>query len=89
FHLQGASLPKVTQSLAYKAIRALKIKPAQVTRREQTERNLNKIKTDVENRFGYRPGDELIWKSLKHKDRSRKARYFTWMAYHDAYFTGT
>ncbi|KAG6894055.1 hypothetical protein C0992_007657, partial [Termitomyces sp. T32_za158] len=86
--LSGAKLSKVTQALAYKAIRQRKMKENPPTR-ARTKSNLTSIKECAEERFGKRPTEGRIWKSFRHKDFSKKQSYFLWMATHDAYMVGS
>ncbi|KAG6894619.1 hypothetical protein C0992_005383, partial [Termitomyces sp. T32_za158] len=86
--LTGAKLSKLTQSLAYRAIRSLKMKKAPPIR-ARTSTNLESIKNCAEEQFGRRPTEERIWKSIRCKDFSKKENYFLWMTIHDAYMVGT
>ncbi|KAF8067091.1 ribonuclease H-like domain-containing protein [Lyophyllum atratum] len=86
----GAKLSKVSQSLAYKAIRArklavLKSKPP----RSRTVENLGAIKRATKDNFNISPTDAGIWKAVRNKDFSRQSRYWLWMSVHDAYMIGS
>jgi hypothetical protein len=50
---------------------------------------MDKIKNEVEDATGKMPSEDQIWKAIQHKDFSRNARYFLWMAAHNAYRVGT
>jgi len=84
----GAKLAKMKQSLAYKAIRAKKLN-IEFKKRERTKRNIRAAQLETEREFNKKPTEESIWKAMRNKDFSRQARYFMWMAAHDAYMIGT
>ncbi|KAE9387763.1 hypothetical protein BT96DRAFT_1078888 [Gymnopus androsaceus JB14] len=84
----GAKLSVMTQSLAYKMIKAQQAKK-DGNKRIRTERNLERVKECVEDKFGYSPTYEAFWKAIRTKDFERKVRDFLWMITHDAYWTGT
>ncbi|GLB44704.1 putative RNA-DNA hybrid ribonuclease activity [Lyophyllum shimeji] len=86
----GAKLTKVTQALAYKAIRArrltkLRSKPP----RSRTVENLQKVKHTIKSGFDLSPTDASVWKAIRNKDFSRQSRYWLWMSMHDAYMIGS
>ncbi|KAF5344335.1 hypothetical protein D9758_013247 [Tetrapyrgos nigripes] len=89
--ITGAKLNKMTQVLAYQAIRERKISKEKRKNgpRRRTVQNLEKVKAQVEEAFEFAPKDEGIWKAIRHKDLARKTRNFLWMATHDAYMTGS
>ncbi|KAI0710983.1 hypothetical protein C8Q76DRAFT_572527, partial [Earliella scabrosa] len=87
FALSGVKLSKLTQSLAYRAIRqrkAAKVKP-----RPRTETNLDEIRDGLEEACGRRPDDASIWRSLQSVHVLREAKSFMWMTMHDGYMVGT
>ncbi|KAJ7133770.1 ribonuclease H-like domain-containing protein [Mycena crocata] len=84
----GAKLATMTQSLAYKAIRASKMK-SKLKKRTRTKINIEKAKAEAEDNFGYVPTEGKIWRSFRNKDLSRQQQHFLWMTTHDAYLTGT
>ncbi|KAH9941472.1 ribonuclease H-like domain-containing protein [Amylocystis lapponica] len=84
--ISGARLSEVTQAVAYQAIRGIKM--ASSHSRQRTEANLVKTKVAANECFGKIPTNTHIWLSLRSKDISKKARYFLWMAMHDAYMIG-
>ncbi|KAF5335272.1 hypothetical protein D9758_016227 [Tetrapyrgos nigripes] len=87
----GAKLMKITQALAYQAIRERKLRKERKKNgpRRRTVQNLEKVKAQIEETFNVAPKDERIWKSIRHKDLARKARNFLWMVTHDAYMAGS
>jgi hypothetical protein len=89
--ISGAKLSAMTQALAYQAIRERKLKKErkQSGPRRRTQENLEKVKIQVQEVFEVMPTQERIWKAIRHKDFSRKARNFLWMITHDAYMTGS
>ncbi|KDQ33712.1 hypothetical protein PLEOSDRAFT_1031451 [Pleurotus ostreatus PC15] len=86
--LTGARLSNLTQSLAYKAIREIALKKEK-HQRERSKKMIDIIQNHVEEALGEIPTEERIWRSIRHKDISRQARYYLWMAAHDAYRIGT
>jgi ribonuclease HI/exonuclease III len=85
--VSGIKLSKATQSLIYKAIRQKKIETLQERRR--TRDMIETVIDDLERCYNYTPTEASIWKAIRHKDFSKKFRYFAWMTLHDAYMTGT
>ncbi|KAJ3753196.1 ribonuclease H-like protein [Lentinula raphanica] len=87
----GAKLNKITQALAYKAIRnhtmAKKTYQNALDRRA-TKTNVGRAKYMIHEMQGTEPSDRIFWKSLRHKDFSRKFRYFIWMVTHNGYKNG-
>ncbi|KAG6846755.1 hypothetical protein H0H93_012090, partial [Arthromyces matolae] len=81
---QGAKLTHMTQALLYRGILEQKNKPA----RRWTSINLDRIRFAIREITGTPPTDEDIWKSIKHKDFSKKVRAFLWKATHNAYKVG-
>ncbi|KAJ3832423.1 hypothetical protein F5878DRAFT_502079, partial [Lentinula raphanica] len=87
----GAKLKGMTQVLAYKAIRNHKMakpKYQMALDRRATRTNVGRAKYMINETQGIEPSDRLFWKSLRHKDFSRKYRYFIWMTAHNGYKTG-
>ncbi|EIN13957.1 hypothetical protein PUNSTDRAFT_59807 [Punctularia strigosozonata HHB-11173 SS5] len=82
----GAKLSKMTQKLAYKAIRETKMKEYRV--RERAARNIELVQDASKSIFNKLPSPARIWKSIQNKDIARETRYFLWMAMHDAYMLG-
>lgn len=92
--LRGAKLSKMTQALAYKAIRNakhLKSKSKAYQRqivRKRTARMISKAKIALEEMTGRSPSENALWRGTGHKDFSKTVRNFMWMALHDAYKIG-
>ncbi|KDQ31790.1 hypothetical protein PLEOSDRAFT_1034649 [Pleurotus ostreatus PC15] len=87
--LTGAKLSKMTQSLAYKAIRERALEAARQKNRERTLAMIDAIQNHVEEVIQETPTEERIWKATKNSDFSRQIRYYLWMVAHDAYCIGT
>jgi len=87
YHITGAKLSKMTQSLAYKGIRQKKLQTNSHQRRT-TSQKIDQIQNEVEDATGKTPNEDQIWKAIQHPDLSRKARYFLWMTTHNAYRIG-
>ncbi|KAJ6499692.1 hypothetical protein C8R47DRAFT_1258963, partial [Mycena vitilis] len=90
--LPGVKLQSLTQSLAYKMIRRIKINNPKYQKklaRISTTRNLEFARAAAagEDEDGLPPVSK-IWKSTKHKDLSRSIRFFLWMLIHDGYKVG-
>ncbi|KAF8957776.1 hypothetical protein BDZ97DRAFT_1951033 [Flammula alnicola] len=85
--LTGATLSKMTQSLAYKMIRERKM--LKYTKRNRTKVNIKATQSAAKAAFGVDIAEEKIWRSIRNKDLSRNIRYFMWMVTHDAYMIGT
>lgn len=77
----------MTQSMAYRHIRALK--HTKYTGRPRTKFNLQTIKEEAKALLKLEVSDTDIWTTIRHKDLARTTRYFLWMAIHDAYMIGT
>jgi len=89
--VSGAKLNKLTQSLAYKAIRDYKIHSSDyqsALARQATETNLNRVSEAALSISGKHPTNQRIWISLRHKDFSKKVRYFMWTTMHNGYKVG-
>ncbi|KAJ7673161.1 hypothetical protein DFH06DRAFT_1359054 [Mycena polygramma] len=90
--LPGVKLQSLTQSLAYKMIRRLKMNDPKYQKklaRISTKRNLEYARAAAagEDNDGLPPASK-IWKSTKHEDLSRSIRFFLWMLVHDGYKVG-
>ncbi|KAF9487573.1 hypothetical protein BDN71DRAFT_1404525 [Pleurotus eryngii] len=88
-HLTGAKLSKMTQSLAYRAIREINLKAAEQKNRKRTAEMMDAIQNQVEEITKETPTEERIWGATKNKDFSRQIRYYLWMVAHDTYRIGT
>ena len=89
--LSGAKLSQMTQSLAYKTIRQLKMespKYQEALDRKSTGINLGRTRESALNLSQHLPTDKNIWLSLRHKDFSRKVKFFLWVTMHDGYKVG-
>ncbi|KAJ3726729.1 hypothetical protein C8R42DRAFT_573728, partial [Lentinula raphanica] len=87
----GARLKYITQARAYKAIRQMKMSKNQYQKalnRRNTRINTGRAKSVVKEIMGLEPSSKILWKSLRHKDFSRKFRYFIWMVAHEGYKIG-
>ena len=82
--LTGAKPSKMTQFYAIKPYDHEKWR-----KRRRTEINLRKAKTEAKRVSGIEPSEGSIWKAIRHKDISSRARYFLWITFHDAYMVGT
>ncbi|KAF7419654.1 hypothetical protein PC9H_002246 [Pleurotus ostreatus] len=87
--LTGAKLSKMTQSLAYKAIREIALQATMRKNRERTAKMIDTIQNHVEEVTEETPTEERIWKAIRNNDFSRQIRYYLWMVAHDAYCIGT
>lgn len=85
FDITGAQLSKLTQALAYRAIRERKDK---TENRRGTITELDMTRYAVREAFGPFPTDKTIWKSIWHKDISRPIRSFLFKALHRAQKVG-
>ncbi|KAK7037502.1 hypothetical protein VNI00_010994 [Paramarasmius palmivorus] len=79
----GAKLSKMTQARAYRLIK--KEKQAKVKPRRRTEEMVEKTKAQIEEIFGFTPDSKSIWRSIRHKDFSKKTQQFLWRIIHEAY----
>ncbi|KAJ3757153.1 RNase H-domain-containing protein [Lentinula raphanica] len=87
----GAKLSLMTQARAYKAIRQFKKTKRQYQRaldRRNTRINTGRAKSVIKEIMELEPSSKTLWKSLRHKDFSRKFRYFIWMVAHEGYKIG-
>ncbi|KAF5376341.1 hypothetical protein D9757_008664 [Collybiopsis confluens] len=91
-HVTGIKVKHLTQSMAYKAIRRAKMKKEcykKALDRRATKANIGRAKCVSEEINGEEPTDRSLWRSLRHKDFSRKFRFFIWMTAHEGYKVGT
>ena len=79
----AAALTRVSQSMIYKHLTN-----ERGMDRKATQRTLDKIKTATKEIFGETPTDEAIWKSLRHKDITKKIQDFLWKQIHGIYKLG-
>ncbi|KAJ7574755.1 hypothetical protein C8J56DRAFT_802504 [Mycena floridula] len=83
-HLRGAKLSDMTQSRAYRMIRATKkVKP-----RKTTLNNIKLVKTAIRNLNGDAPDEAKIWHSIRTTDFMRRQRNFLYMTMHGAHKIG-
>ncbi|PBK78778.1 hypothetical protein ARMSODRAFT_866108, partial [Armillaria solidipes] len=82
--LTGARLSKVSQAIAYRLIRDLKI----VSPRTKTLQNMDITRWNVASRTGILPEASKIWKSLNCKDIRKPVQVFLWRTMHGAYKIG-
>lgn len=85
FRITGAQISHLTQALAYKGIRESTKAPM----RRTTRTNLDKTKQALSETDQKRPSDTMIWKSLRHKDITRKVSDFLWNTIHGTYKCGS
>ena len=78
FNLTGAQLSYMSQALAYKGIRELKVQPYQIS----TIINLDITRHAVKTISGKMPTDATIWHSIRNKDITRNIRVFLWKILH-------
>jgi zinc-binding in reverse transcriptase/RNase H len=89
--LSGAKLSQMTQSLAYRSIRLLKMEAPRYQEaldRRSTSINLERARESAQTLSQRLPMDKNIWNSLRHKDFSKKVRFFLWVTMHDGYKVG-
>ncbi|EIW54950.1 RnaseH-domain-containing protein [Trametes versicolor FP-101664 SS1] len=84
YMVRGASLPHLTQRLAYQGIQEWNAKDD----RPATLRNLLTVQRDLERAFGVRAPEQMVWNLLRRNPISRKARDFTWKALHEGHRVG-
>ncbi|PCH39164.1 hypothetical protein WOLCODRAFT_53697, partial [Wolfiporia cocos MD-104 SS10] len=85
--LSEAKLTSLSQQLAYRGIREIKM--GSYTQRTRTADNVIRAINNIEVFFSETPTEPQIWRSLRHHDIRREVRYFLWMALHDGYMVGT
>ncbi|KAJ6484776.1 hypothetical protein C8R45DRAFT_904010 [Mycena sanguinolenta] len=82
--LPGAKLSKMTQSLAYKGIKAMRVPVS----RKATDENVKNIQAAIKNSFGFTPTPSGIWKRARSRDLSPNIRNFLWKSIHSAHRVG-
>ena len=79
----GAELARTSQSLIYQHL---------TTRgsinRAATRRTIEKVKAATEEFFGETPTEEAMWRSMRHRDITKKIRNFLWKHAHGVYRLG-
>jgi ribonuclease HI/exonuclease III len=80
----GAKLTRISQSAVY----ALLTDTGEVTRRA-TRQSVEKIKTATKEIFGEAPTTEAVWRSMRHRDMTKKVRDFLWKHAHGIYKLGS
>jgi ribonuclease HI len=89
--LLGAKLQVMTQSLAYKIIRQRRAETMayqEALDRPATRRNMSLAQGAASDFNNESTPATAIWKATKHKDFTRKIRYFLWMTLHNGYKVG-
>ncbi|KAF9490617.1 hypothetical protein BDN71DRAFT_1484416 [Pleurotus eryngii] len=92
--LTGAKLSKMTQSLAYKAIREKALEATIQKNRKRTLTMIDAIQNHIEEVIEETPTEERIWKAakshtpIKNNNFSRQIKYYLWMVAHDTYCIG-
>ena len=84
FDVQGAKLSKITQAIAYRGLRELD-KPAH---RRTTVRNLEKIRSDLQQFNGSMETDEAIWGSIRSQPIKPKIQDFLFKSIHGTHKIG-
>lgn len=84
FDVQGAKLSNVTQALAYRGLRELE----NPISRRSTTRNLEAIRTDIQQQKGDLETDESIWRSLNSQPIRLKIRDFLYKSIHGTHKIG-
>ncbi|KAJ6458146.1 hypothetical protein C8R47DRAFT_913115, partial [Mycena vitilis] len=90
-NLPGAKLSVMTQSLAYKIIRQVKMSKDQyqdALDRNATRRNMEYAIGAATDGDGKAPAARTMWRATRHKDFSRSIRFFMWMILHGGYKVG-
>jgi ribonuclease HI len=85
YRLTGARLDKMTQALAYRAIRSRKKAPKA---RVRTNTNLEETRTAIKEYTGTSPTNEGMWKSMRHKDLRLPIRQFLYKMMHSIHKVG-
>ncbi|OJT05923.1 LINE-1 reverse transcriptase -like protein [Trametes pubescens] len=80
----GASLARLTQSLAYEGVK----RALPHHERKATRRSLAVIALAMANECGSAPVDAMVWGALRKDPVSRKVRDFLWKAIHGAHRVG-
>ncbi|KAL1707194.1 hypothetical protein EV121DRAFT_199747, partial [Schizophyllum commune] len=84
--LTGAKLQCITQALAYKALRAKKLR--KLHPRSSTEKNVKRVQIAIEEAYGVQATSERIWKSIRDKAIMPECTNFMWTSMHEAYMIG-
>ncbi|KAJ7581353.1 ribonuclease H-like protein [Mycena floridula] len=87
----GAKLQCMTQSIAYKLIRKLKLEDPdyqEALDRKATNRMVSLAQSTAEAILGTKPSRKQLWRSVRNKDTPRSIRFFLWMLLHDGYKVG-
>ena len=86
FLRRGAKLSTVTQKTLYRGIRCV----AEVASgsRPRTDLVMGRVQDTIEEVLKFRPRQSTLWKNLKNRDVSRKARAFLWKGMHDGLRVG-
>ena len=79
----GAALPQMSQSLIYHHLTNTR-----QIERTTTQRSLEKVKVAIKELTGETPTNEAIWKSIRHRDVTKKIRDFLWKHTHGIYRLG-
>jgi len=79
----GANLADITQSMIYHHL----TNKGDMSR-IATKRSIEKIQIATKEIFGTTPTEQAIWKSMRHKDVTRKIRDFLWKNAHGLYRLG-
>lgn len=79
----GAKLAQTSQSLIYHHL-----KGTRSTKRVAAQRAIEKIKAAARENFGETPTEAAVWKSMRHKDITRKVRDFLWKHAHGIHRLG-
>jgi ribonuclease HI len=84
--LTGARLSKLTQKLAYRAIRERKME--QYIPRPRTAAIMERVRLEIEDDFGRHTSDATTWKAIRHKDFTKETHTFLWKVAHDTFMVG-
>jgi ribonuclease HI len=90
-NIPGAKLSVMTQSLAYKIIRQVKMNKdnyQDALDRNATRRNMEYAMGAAADEEGKAPPKRAMWRATRHKDFSRSIRFFMWMLLHGGYKVG-
>ena len=79
----GAKLAAVTQSLI-----CHRLKGEGEVMRKMTSRSLEIIKEEAKDKFGLVPTTSAVWRSIRHRDISKRIRDFLWKHAHGVYRLG-
>ncbi|KAH9833541.1 uncharacterized protein C8Q71DRAFT_823758 [Rhodofomes roseus] len=85
FTVSGVKLAALTQSLAYKGIRAKKDAPI----RRGRDRNLRDIQEHFKTTYNTRLSEQDIWKGVRHVDIRNQIKDFLWKTLHNAHRCGS